>query len=64
MRNKIAKCVRCGESDYTEYMARIDSRLLCQVCYDEEMDASEDAIIREVFNQANFDLDGNRRSER
>ena len=61
MRTKILPCVKCGESDYTEYMARIDSRLLCQVCYDEKMDASEDAIIREVFHQANFDLVGNRR---
>jgi len=51
MRTKISKCISCGESDYSEYMARIDNRLLCQACWDDEMEASEDAIIREILTQ-------------
>ena len=61
MRTKILPCCKCGEEDYTDYMGRIDGRIYCQSCYDDKMDASEDAIIQEVFLQANFDLDGNRR---
>ena len=61
MRTKILPCVKCGESDYTDYMGWIDGRIYCQSCYDDKMDAAEDAIIQEVFIQANFDLDGNRR---
>jgi len=61
MKTKILPCCKCGESDYTDYMGRIDSRIYCQSCYDEEMDATENQVIEECFLQNNFDLDGNRR---
>ena len=61
MRTKILPCCKCGESNYTDYMGRIDGRIYCQSCYDDKMDGIENAIIEECFLQNNFDLDGNRR---
>lgn len=46
MHTRISTCSHCGEQDYSDYMARIDNGLLCQVCWDDEMDRAEDEEIR------------------
>ena len=50
MRTNILACTKCSESDYSDYMARINGRIYCQACYDEVLDKIENDIIDEVFS--------------
>jgi len=34
-KNDIIDCCKCGESDYSDMMHRIDGKIYCQICAEE-----------------------------
>ena len=41
METRTGTCCKCKESDYIDFMAKIDGKRYCQSCYDDEMDEME-----------------------
>ena len=55
MKTNMLTCCKCEDTDYSEYMGRIDGRVYCQMCYDQFFDEMETKIIMEALEVKNHE---------